>query len=135
MVRQDGAKPPAFVQVLGQRLRLELGQHIDGKYPGIDDSSTPEGQAYVQAINENPALLKNVYGPELAMYKMEEKLRTTSPVDPDAVDLEVQRRMRTNANAVPKASSSRAVGVERLREEGPPVTHFRDRKNSQVGER
>lgn len=73
------------------------------KYPTIEDESTSEATFYRQVLNEDPSLLSNVHGPEIAMYRMEEKLRlsgiTPSNVKP-IVDKEVNRLVRAGASNV-----------------------------------
>ena len=73
------------------------------KYPTIEDEATSEATFYRQVLNEDPSLLSNVHGPEIAMYRMEEKLRTSgitpSNVKP-IVDKEVNRLVRAGASNV-----------------------------------
>lgn len=71
------------------------------RYPQLEDETSDEAQAYVQVLNENPLLLNNPYGPELAMYKMEERLRT-KPLKRDTdIEKEINRRTRVGSAYVP----------------------------------
>jgi len=99
----DKKKEAEQIALHQQHQALESSkQTVLKRYPNIDDSSTSEGQLYIQAINENPMLLKNTQGPELAMYKMEEIMRNQGqqPQFNKDVDLEVQRRTRVGASSV-----------------------------------
>ena len=80
------------------------------KYPMIDDENSREAQVYIEVLNENPQLLKNVYGPELAMYKMEEKLRSSR-------NPELQRESRVRAAYIPTGRTPNPGGPIILTEE------------------
>ena len=80
------------------------------KYPMIDDENSREAQVYIEVLNENPQLLKNVYGPELAMYKMEEKLRSSR-------NPELQRESRVRAAYIPPGRTPNPGGPIILTEE------------------
>lgn len=80
--------------------------NVLSKYPNIDDETSQESKIYAKVLEENPDLLSNVRGPELAMYKMEERLKSSDPIlqqkeNMDEIDKEVQRRMRISASSVP----------------------------------
>ena len=55
---------------------------VISKYPDLDPEAgnpdTPISKAYVSVLNEHPDWLTNPYGPQLAMYAMEEKLAKDS---------------------------------------------------------
>ena len=91
--------------------KLALENEVDtsrkrvlSRYPTIEDETTMEHQVYREVMNEDPAILKNPRGPEIAMYRMEEKLREQG-VTPlpyrDTVDKEVQRRTRVGSASLP----------------------------------
>ena len=73
------------------------------RYPQIEESGSEEQRLYLDVINEDQTLLKNIHGPEIAMYRMEEKLRsmgrTPQSVKP-IVDREVSRLARAGASSV-----------------------------------
>lgn len=81
------------------------------RYPTIEDGTSEESKLYIEVLNENPHLLSNISGPELAMYKMEEKMRQQG-IQPPAyrrqymsdVNQEVQRRERIGAGSIPHGS-------------------------------
>ena len=82
-------------------------KRVRDKYPKIDDEATEEAQILIEVINENPSLKNNPYGPELAMYKMEEKMRGMGKILSDVkpiVDKEVNRRVRVNASISPNGT-------------------------------
>ena len=70
----------------------------------IDDETAPETQLYISVLNEDQGLLTNIHGPELAMFRMEEKLRlqgkTPAPLQP-IVDKELARRQRVSGTGLP----------------------------------
>ena len=78
-------------------------QKVLQKYPQVEDESTEESQLYRQVINEDPSVLQNIHGPEIAMYRMEERMRqmgrTPQSVKP-IVDREVNRLARAGASQV-----------------------------------
>lgn len=78
-------------------------QRVLDRYPEIEDSNTEESRLYRDVINEDNSLLSNIHGPEIAMYRMEEKLRLTgrvpSSVQP-VINREAQRLARVGASSV-----------------------------------
>ena len=78
-------------------------QVVLSKYPKIEDEETEESNIYRQVINEDPSILKNVNGPEIAMYRMEERLKlmgkTPAGVRP-MIDKEVSRLVRAGVSSV-----------------------------------
>lgn len=59
---------------------------VIAKYPDLHpDTGTVDsvvGKAYLNVLNEHPDWITNPYGPELAMYAMEEKLKAESTTTP-----------------------------------------------------
>ena len=73
------------------------------RYPSVDIESSEEAKAYMEVLNENPSYLKNTHGPELAMYKMEERLRAQGRVPKEVeplIDRELERRSRVSTASV-----------------------------------
>lgn len=62
--------------------------------PEIEDESSMEAQTYIQVINEDPKLLSNPRGPELAMYRMRDLLARKTPETSDSIEKEIARRTR-----------------------------------------
>jgi len=78
-------------------------QRVLQRYPSIEDQGSEENKIYLEVINEDQTLLGNIHGPEIAMYRMEERLRemgrTPESVKP-IVDREVNRLTRAGASSV-----------------------------------
>ena len=78
-------------------------QRVLERYPQLADKSSDEASLYAKVFEEDPSLLSNVYAPEIAMYRMEDRLRemgrTPASVKP-LVDREVERRSRAGAGSV-----------------------------------
>ncbi len=73
------------------------------KYPKIEEEGSEENNLYLEVINEHPELLKNTHGPEIAMYRMEEKMRAMGRIPPTVrpvIDKEVNRLVRAGASSV-----------------------------------
>lgn len=73
------------------------------RYPNIEDTSTEESKLYLEVINEDNSLLRNIHGPEIAMYRMEERMKQRGIVPPSVrpvVDREAQRLARVGASSV-----------------------------------
>lgn len=78
-------------------------QKVLQKYPTIEDAGSDEQRIYLEVINEDQSLLSNIHGPEIAMYRMEERLREAGRVPSafkPAVDREVTRLARAGASSV-----------------------------------
>ncbi len=78
-------------------------QKVLGKYPQIEDEGSEESVLYRQVINEDTSILSNIHGPEIAMYRMEERMRQmgkTPPFVKPIVDREVNRLTRAGASSV-----------------------------------
>ena len=83
-------------------------QKVRERYPQIEDENSEESHIYMEVLNESPHLLQNPYGPELAMHRMEEKLRAQGRITPqvkEVVDKELSRRARVGAGALPQGRS------------------------------
>lgn len=78
-------------------------ERVISRYPMIEDETSEEASLYRQVINEDSSLLSNVYGPEIAMYRMEERMRqmgkTPAMLKP-VIDREVSRLTRAGASSV-----------------------------------
>ena len=78
-------------------------------YPDIEDIETPEGREYLKVIQEDTRILSNTNGPEIAMARMERRLKNQG-ITPSAIagdikqeaDKEVDRRSRAQAGLQPK---------------------------------
>ena len=82
------------------------------KYPQLDDENSEEARLYIDVINENPNLSRNPYGPELAMYKMEEKMRTMGKVPPQVkaiVDKESSAKSDQRFNIILKQIHNKSI--------------------------
>ena len=78
-------------------------QRVLSKYPSVEDESTEESAIYRQVMNEDSTILSNIHGPEIAMYRMEERMRQmgkTPPTVKPIVDREVSRLTRAGASSV-----------------------------------
>lgn len=104
------------IEEIAQRQRADEQQNLSiqeleqsktrvrSKYPSIDHEESEEAKVYMEVLNENPGLLRNVYGPELAMYKMEERMRSQGRVPEEVkpiIDKELARRSRVQATSLP----------------------------------
>ena len=92
------------------------------KYPSIEDPNSEEQRIYLDVINEDDSLLRNVHGPEIAMYRMEERLRGMGRVPKGVqpmVDKEVNRLARAGASSVVgrQASSNGKVTLSKDQKE------------------
>lgn len=66
--------------------------------PEIEEEGSPEAIAYIGVLNEDPKLLTNPRGPELAMYRMRERLKSEPKRETVTdIDKEVQRRTRVSS--------------------------------------
>jgi hypothetical protein len=73
------------------------------RYPTVEEEGSEEQRVYLEVLNEDKSLLSNIHGPEIAMYRMEDRLRqmgrTPSSLKP-IVDREVNRLARAGASSV-----------------------------------
>ena len=78
-------------------------KRVMDRYPEIEQSGSEPNRIYLEVLNEDQSLLRNIHGPEIAMYRMEERLRqmgrTPANVKP-IVDREVNRLARAGASNV-----------------------------------
>ena len=71
--------------------------------PDIMDETSEKARIYMEVMNEDPDILRNPRGPELAMYRMRERLGITKqPAIKQQVDQEVARRTRIGAGSLPQ---------------------------------
>ena len=73
------------------------------EYPEIEDESSEVSQVYRQVINEDPTVLREPRGPEIAMAAMERRLRQmgrTPRSEKPIVDREVNRLTRARVSSV-----------------------------------
>ena len=96
---------------------------VRSRYPDIDSDDSEVSSLYIKVINEDPSLLHNVHGPEIAMYRMEEEMRKLGKQPQQAkqifdakVEAELQRRERTGAGNLPRGSNPSDTGVVTLTE-------------------
>lgn len=78
-------------------------QRVLERYPTIEDETSEESSLYRQVVNEDSSLLSNVHGPEIAMYRMEEKMRQTGKIPSSSrpmIDKEAQRLARAGVSSV-----------------------------------
>lgn len=82
------------------------------KYPNILNEDSEEGRLMIEVYNEQPDLLRNERGPELAMLAMEEKMRATGKEPPherarieEEIEKEAQRRLRIGTSTIPQGVS------------------------------
>ena len=87
---------------LQERLEQSKARVLE-KYPMIENDSSEESAMYRQIMNEDQALLSNINGPEIVMYRMEDRMKemgkTPASVRP-LVDREVNRLVRAGASSV-----------------------------------
>lgn len=73
------------------------------QYPQLADDSSDEAKVFTQVWNENQSLWSNPEGYRLAMYEMEERMRSSGRTPnrvKQEVDKEVRRQLRANASGV-----------------------------------
>ena len=78
-------------------------QTVLQEYPEIEDETSEISQIYRQVIMEDQSILRNPHGPEIAMGRMERRLRQMGRVLPSlkpVVDKEVNRLARAGASSV-----------------------------------
>lgn len=80
------------------------------KHPELVSDENEKAEVYRQVINEDQSLVKNPHGPEIAMYRMEERLRTLKPTGDQSVDREVERRLRTQSAYAPQGRQPSQTG-------------------------
>ena len=73
------------------------------RYPTIENESTEEARLLREVYNEDQSLFGNIHGPEIAMYRMEEKMRSNGVTPASAkplLDRETSRIARASGSAV-----------------------------------
>ena len=97
------------------------------KYPQIEDDSSEEAAIYRQVINEDNSILSNVYGPEIAMFRMEDRMRQMGKTPPSVkpiVDREVSRLTRAGASSVVGKTTSTNGKITLTKEQKEFCDHY-----------
>ena len=79
-------------------------QRVLDRYPTIEDESTDEAKLLIEVLNEDRSLSSNIHGPEIAMYRMEEKMRGRGMQPPyvkEVLNQEQQRQRRVSTVSTP----------------------------------
>ena len=109
-----------------QELEKSKKRVID-RYPSIEEQGSEEQRIYLNVLNEDQSLLRNVHGPEIAMYRMEERLRemgrTPQSVKP-IVDREVSRLARAGASSVVGRQASSDGKITLTKEQKELCDHY-----------
>ena len=86
------------------------------RYPSLENESSEEAQVYLEVLREDPSVLSNSHGPEIAMSRMEQKLAQMGKNPPQVrsvLDREVGReRERLIRAQATSGVSSRSSGGE-----------------------
>ena len=110
-LQAEQAKHSETVRKQSQELELEKSrQKVRDRYPTVEDESSEEAHLMLEVINEDQSLRSNIHGPEIAMYRMEEKMRQRGiqpPYVKESVDKEIARQTRVkSASTLPSRSSN-----------------------------
>ena len=84
------------------------------KYPELNDEDSQVASIYRQVLNEDASLLSNQHGPEIAMYRAEERMRQMGLTPASAkpfVDKEVARLARAGASNI---AGKQSVGSNKI---------------------
>ena len=103
-------------------------QRVVSRYPEIEQIGSEENRLYIEVINEDTSLLSNTHGPEIAMYRMEEKMRQMGRVPASvkpAVDKEVNRLVRAGASSVVGRRASPDGKITLTREQKEFCDHYK----------
>lgn len=103
-------------------------QRVFQKYPTIEDVGTDESRIYREVINEDNSLLSNIHGPEIAMYRMEEKMRAAGRVlasERPIITQEAQRLVRAGASSVVGRQASPSGKVTLSKEQKQFCDHYK----------
>ena len=92
-------------------------ERVTVKYPEINTEGTEENKLFLETINEDPTLLSNTHGPELAMRRMEDKMLERG-MTPRAVQPMVNRE----ASRLARAGASNVIGRTALTKGDSPLT-------------
>lgn len=113
LLREQQEQQQAQLNYQNKIKELESSKkRVRERYPQIEDDSSAEYAMYNSVLEEDPNLLSNLQGPEIAMYRMEEKMRQQGKKPAPflnefntEVDQEVQRRMRVGAGSLPQGTA------------------------------
>lgn len=78
-------------------------QKVTQRYPSLLDDGSDEANLFREVYNEDQSLYRNIHGPEIAMYRMEEKLRASGKTPASVrsiVDRETSRIARAQGSAI-----------------------------------
>ena len=103
-------------------------QKVLSKYPQIEDEASEESTLYRQVINEDASILSNIHGPEIAMYRMEERMRQMGKTPPSVrpiVDREVNRLTRAGAASVVGRQASPNGKITLTKEQKEFCDHYK----------
>jgi hypothetical protein len=98
------------------------------RYPAILEAGSDEERMYREVINEDTSLLQNVHGPEIAMYRMEEKMRAQGRIPASSkpiVDREASRLARAGASNVTGRQASNPGKITLTREQKEFCDHYK----------
>lgn len=120
---------------LASQRRYAVDQELDNskklvmqKYPKIEEDGSEENKLYLEVINEHPELLKNTHGPEIAMYRMEERMRAMGRIPPTVrpvIDKEVNRLVRAGASSVIGRTASPNGKITLTKEQKEFCDHYK----------
>ena len=114
------AQRQAALQIQEQTLDSSKSLVVQ-KYPDLDpetgDADSDISRAYVQMLNQDPALLSNPYGPEIAMYRMEQALQASQRGEQTAETTRQQRVGQTQLAPSRTAPGNGKVVLDREQKE------------------
>jgi len=103
-------------------------QTVLEQYPEIEDESSEISQVYRQVIMEDQSILRSPHGPEIAMSRMERRLRqmgrTPKSVEP-IVNREVNRLTRAGASSVVGRQASPSGKITLSKEQKEFCDHYK----------
>jgi len=121
--------------VLESQRRMSLESELDNskqkvlrKYPSIEDDTSEESSIYRQVLNEDQSLLSNVHGPEIAMYRMEDRMRSMGKTPPSVqpiVDREVNRLVRAGVSSVVGRTASPTGKITLTKDQKEFCDHYK----------
>lgn len=135
-------------QISQQSILEQSKRKVLERYPMIEDETSDEARLFLEAIEEDPNVKRDPYGPVVAMLRMEEKMaqmgRTPSSVKPQVereVDRERQRLARVQATSSTQGRQPSQDGkvvltddeVELCRERGISIERFAEMKKRGQG--
>ena len=92
-------------------------QRVLEKYPEVEKEGTEENKLYLEAFNEDQTLRGNIHGPELTMYRMEQKM-----VEKGLTPRTVQPAVNREASRLARAGASNVIGRTALTKGDSPLT-------------